>query len=112
MAFPVSVQSVTELAPRDQFMPTFLFARDGPGKVTLEATLQLRRSPDSLAQPRDHPSCHPVLPPSALRRLGTEPTAPPPLGSQILSPPLSGRVPAGPLPGTRFSREGIQAEFQ
>lgn len=35
MAFPTSIQPVTgELAPRDHFMPTFLLARDGPGKVT------------------------------------------------------------------------------
>lgn len=61
-------------------MPTFLFAHDGPGKVTLEATIELRLSPDPLIWPRDHPLSHPFLPPSALPRLG--------LGLSLLLPHL------------------------
>lgn len=61
-------------------MPTCLFAHDGPGKVTLEVTVELRLSPDPLTWPSDHPLSHPFLHPSALPRLG--------LGLSLLLPHL------------------------
>lgn len=102
-----------ESTPRDHLMPTFLFARDEPGKVTLEVTIRAESraviwlSPVTIHSSPEHAKSESTPSPGkgALSLLLV-------LSSSLHFTPFHGRIPLAPCLGTRLHLRGPQAKFE